>query len=31
MKGSERNNKCPCGSNKKWKKCCEGAYEVDKK
>src|SRR3989339_920235 len=22
MKGSERNKKCPCGSNKKWKNCC---------
>lgn len=22
MKGSERNKKCPCGSGKKWKNCC---------
>ncbi|KKQ46296.1 MAG: hypothetical protein US63_C0003G0009 [Candidatus Moranbacteria bacterium GW2011_GWC2_37_8] len=22
MKGSDRNKKCPCGSDKKWKDCC---------
>lgn len=28
MKGSDRNKKCPCGSDKKWKNCCLNKEDI---